>query len=246
MEWYVVIKTINGHRYRYRQKTWREGDRVRTRSEYIGPADGPTSARPTPVAAKIVPTIPAPSMGETVGASLNALLGRQSKDWDHAWSARRRGPSLVKRNAKVDKTLRALQILYTHSISGAYYSPLEDVVNIPPTRCFFDTEKQTAAQAFYVVLFHELVHWTGRGKRLDRLASGGRGEAYAREELVAELGAVTLMKHFGLDVGDAGRHARYFQSWLERAGNRERALEHAAREAERSVRYILERGRVRA
>ncbi len=37
MEWYVVVKTINGKRYRYRQKTWREGKRVRTRSEYLGP-----------------------------------------------------------------------------------------------------------------------------------------------------------------------------------------------------------------
>jgi hypothetical protein len=36
MEWYIVIKTINGIPYRYRQKTWREGKRVRTRSEYIG------------------------------------------------------------------------------------------------------------------------------------------------------------------------------------------------------------------
>lgn len=35
MQWYTVIKTINGRRYRYRQKTWREGGRVRTRSEYI-------------------------------------------------------------------------------------------------------------------------------------------------------------------------------------------------------------------
>lgn len=37
--WYIVIKTINGCRYRYRQKTWRDGSKVRTRSEYLGPAD---------------------------------------------------------------------------------------------------------------------------------------------------------------------------------------------------------------
>jgi hypothetical protein len=40
MDWYIVIKTIKGRRYRYRQKTWREGGRVRTRSEYIGPVNG--------------------------------------------------------------------------------------------------------------------------------------------------------------------------------------------------------------
>jgi hypothetical protein len=37
MDWYVVIKTIKGHRYRYRQQTWRSGKRVYTRSEYLSP-----------------------------------------------------------------------------------------------------------------------------------------------------------------------------------------------------------------
>jgi hypothetical protein len=37
MSWYIVIKTIKGRRYRYRQRTWREGGRMRTKSEYIGP-----------------------------------------------------------------------------------------------------------------------------------------------------------------------------------------------------------------
>lgn len=37
MDWYIVIKTIKGRRYRYRQQTWRNGRRVRTRSEYISP-----------------------------------------------------------------------------------------------------------------------------------------------------------------------------------------------------------------
>jgi hypothetical protein len=46
MDWYIVIKMINGCRYRYRQKTWRENGRVRTRSEYIGPAgDAVSEAR---------------------------------------------------------------------------------------------------------------------------------------------------------------------------------------------------------
>lgn len=39
MDWYVVVKRIKGRAYYYRQKTWRQSGRVRTRSEYIGPAD---------------------------------------------------------------------------------------------------------------------------------------------------------------------------------------------------------------
>ena len=37
MDWYIVIKTINGHRYRYRQRTQRHGTCVRTQSEYLSP-----------------------------------------------------------------------------------------------------------------------------------------------------------------------------------------------------------------
>ena len=38
MEWYRVVKTINGRRYIYEQKTYRQGKQVRTLNRYIGPA----------------------------------------------------------------------------------------------------------------------------------------------------------------------------------------------------------------
>src|SRR3977135_3276445 len=34
---YIVIKTIRGRQYRYEQRSWREGKRVRTKSRYLGP-----------------------------------------------------------------------------------------------------------------------------------------------------------------------------------------------------------------
>jgi len=37
---YTVIKTIKGRRYRYEQRTWREGKHIRTQSDYIGPVGG--------------------------------------------------------------------------------------------------------------------------------------------------------------------------------------------------------------
>ena len=36
MGWSRVYKTINGHRYVYEQRTWREGGRVRTDGFYVG------------------------------------------------------------------------------------------------------------------------------------------------------------------------------------------------------------------
>ncbi len=37
MSWYFVTKSINGRRYRYRQRTWRESGSVRTESHCLGP-----------------------------------------------------------------------------------------------------------------------------------------------------------------------------------------------------------------
>lgn len=50
MGWYVVIKTINGHRYFYKQRTWREGKHVRTENVYLGPTgdSGRKSSRRSP------------------------------------------------------------------------------------------------------------------------------------------------------------------------------------------------------
>jgi hypothetical protein len=38
-DWYPTIKTIKGRPYLYRQRTWREGGRVRSQSQYVGPID---------------------------------------------------------------------------------------------------------------------------------------------------------------------------------------------------------------
>lgn len=39
---YIVIKTIKGKQYQYRQRSYREGGRVRTESIYMGPVGGGT------------------------------------------------------------------------------------------------------------------------------------------------------------------------------------------------------------
>ena len=38
MQWYEVTKTIKGRKYRYRQRTYRVGGKVKTESHYLGPA----------------------------------------------------------------------------------------------------------------------------------------------------------------------------------------------------------------
>ena len=41
MEWYQVTKTIKGRKYLYWQKTYRQGDSVKTLNKYIGPGANP-------------------------------------------------------------------------------------------------------------------------------------------------------------------------------------------------------------
>jgi hypothetical protein len=63
---------------------------------------------------------------------------------------------------------------------AAFYSPALDAIRVPPQSAFFQQID------YYRTCFHELGHWTGHPKRLNRDLSGRFGsDAYAREELVA-------------------------------------------------------------
>jgi antirestriction protein ArdC len=70
---------------------------------------------------------------------------------------------------------------------------------MPEKRLFFATESGNAGQNWYATLLHELVHWSGAEHRLARTFGKRFGdEAYAMEELVAELGAAFLCADLGL------------------------------------------------
>jgi antirestriction protein ArdC len=88
------------------------------------------------------------------------------------------------------------------------YSPSLDRVMMPPIEAF------VSPLAYYATLAHELVHWTGHSSRLDReLSSRFGSNAYAVEELIAELGAAFTCHSYGVDVADRPDHAQYLSSW---------------------------------
>jgi hypothetical protein len=245
MDWYIVVKTINGRRYRYRQKTWRENGRVRTRSEYLGRAgDAQTGAVEDPVhpATPSVQHVPQKLVDRVFDTLRN---GEPSPVWDHQFDEADAGavPSKVSHDARADAIIAALALSMTHLADGAYFNPASEEVNIPPEECFFDTDRQSAGQAYYMVIFHEVVHWTKGPGRLRRATGNFYGsDGYAREELVAELAAAILAEHLGIGIGDEKRHSKYFQTWLSRTRDQETSLRHARREAVRAVRFILKRG----
>jgi antirestriction protein ArdC len=95
----------------------------------------------------------------------------------------------------------------------ACYLPVPDRIQLPDRTAFH------SAGALYATWAHEAIHSTGHSSRLARDLSGGMGEggnggrAYAREELVAELGAVLLGDR--LEIGSAmGNHAAYLGHWV--------------------------------
>lgn len=116
----------------------------------------------------------------------------------------------------------------------AYYRPSQDIVVMPRFEHFHSPE------AYYAVLFHELTHWTGAKHRLDRefAARGADKETYAKEELVAELGAAFLAAEFGIESETRDDHTTYIASWLKALKNDKRLIVRAASLASKAADYL--------
>jgi antirestriction protein ArdC len=117
----------------------------------------------------------------------------------------------------------------------ALYRPSTDEIHMPE-RGRFSSEIE-----FYSVALHELTHWTGAGHRLARDFSGRFGtQAYAFEELVAELGSAFLNADLGFSAATIPNHAGYIEAWLKVLKNDKRAIFTAASQASKAHRYIMD------
>ncbi len=118
--------------------------------------------------------------------------------------------------------------------SKASYTQATDKIQMPPFESF------ESAASYYAILAHELTHWTKHPKRLDRdLGRKTYGdEGYAKEELVAELGACFLAADLGFEPLPEEKHAAYMQSWLKVLKDDKRFIFSAASHAQKAVEYI--------
>src|ERR1700742_314703 len=109
-----------------------------------------------------------------------------------------------------------------------------DHMQMPPFESFRD------AESYYIILAHEACHWTRHPARLDR--DFGRkqwgDEAYAREELVAELGSAFLAADLGLSPEPRADHASYLASWLKVLRGDKRFIVSAAAHASRAADFL--------
>jgi antirestriction protein ArdC/phage/plasmid primase-like uncharacterized protein len=142
--------------------------------------------------------------------------------------------------AEWERHQRAEAILATSGadlrhVSGdrAYYDLPADHI-VLPERTQFKT-----ADGYYETALHELSHWTGHASRLNRALEGKEfgSEAYAREELRAELASFMLGDRLGIGH-DPSRHASYVASWIKSLQEDPREIFKAAADAEKISGFI--------
>ncbi|KXB86059.1 hypothetical protein HMPREF3034_00007 [Prevotella sp. DNF00663] len=110
-------------------------------------------------------------------------------------------------------------IEYTKPSDGAYYQPKYDRIVVPMKSQFktgkTDDEIYKDGQEFYACLLHEMVHSTGIESRLNRQRGKRFGDKlYAKEELVAELGAARIGQALGFDKRILDNNAAYLDCWI--------------------------------
>ncbi len=138
------------------------------------------------------------------------------------------------RIARAETFLAATGAQVVHGGDMACYDVVLDRIRLPVFGTF------ASAHDYYATRGHETVHWTRHPSRLDR--DFGRkafgDEGYAREELVAELGAAFLCAELGVDLRPRADHAAYIGSWLKVLAGDKRAIFTAAAHAQKAVDYL--------
>ena len=136
------------------------------------------------------------------------------------------------RNAHCEAWFDRLGADVRHGGDRAYYSLSLDHIQMPPFAAFENAER------YYSVRAHESTHWTGAEGRMGREYGGRGSEQYAKEELIAELGAAFLCASLGLSSEPRADHSAYIAHWLTALREDNRAIVVAATAARRAVDYM--------
>ena len=136
------------------------------------------------------------------------------------------------RETLADEFITATNADFREGAGRPCYVPSQDFITVPSFADFHSMPD------YYAAAFHELTHWTGHKTRLDRDLKGRFDQdAYAAEELIAELGAAFLCAEFGFD-NTADSHASYLANWLALLKADKRAIFTAASKAQAAADYL--------
>ena len=146
---------------------------------------------------------------------------------------------------KADQILEANKVPIRH-VAGdrAYYNMKRDEIVLP------EREQFASANNYYQTALHEVGHSTGHPDRMNRatltegVKAGFGSEAYAKEELRAEISAMMTGERVGVGH-DPSRGAAYVESWVKALKEDPREIRRAAADAQKISDYVLARGRER-
>lgn len=138
------------------------------------------------------------------------------------------------RDAELDALFERIPVALRQEGGQPYYQKALDQVVMPEFGRFHTGDD------YYSTLAHEFVHATGHRSRLNRPTLYQDGKAdYAREELVAELGAAFVSAAIGIKVHDREDHAAYLSHWLQALRADKRAIFTAATQAQAASDMLL-------
>lgn len=122
-----------------------------------------------------------------------------------------------------------------HGGNRAFYNPASDSITMP------NREQFKTAETYYATLAHEMIHSTGHKDRCPREFGKRFGDdAYAFEEMVAEMGSIQLGMETGLPT-QIDNHASYINNWLRVLKSDKKAIFTAAAKASQAVDFVMGR-----
>ena len=151
-----------------------------------------------------------------------------------------------KAHENAEAVIRASGVRINH-VAGdrAFYNLHTDKVTLPERGQF------PSASHYYQTALHELGHATGHESRLNRqslqegVKAGFGSEAYAKEELRAEISAMMTGQRVGVGH-DPSRGAAYVESWLKALQDDPREIYRASSEAQKMSDHLVAPMRERA
>lgn len=145
----------------------------------------------------------------------------------------------IQRIEQAETLVAAINADIRHGGTRAYYRPAGDYIQMPDEHLFKETANATRSEGYYATLFHELTHFSGVPKRLNRELGKRFGDhAYAMEELVAELGASFLCAELGIGQTLHVDSAAYLNHWIKAMREDNRVIFAAATKASEAATYL--------
>ena len=164
------------------------------------------------------------------GSQIEGIEPWEGSKKEYAWNPVEKAESIL--------TSASVPIIHDQR-DRAYYAINADEIHLPAKENFPD------APSYYDTALHELGHSTRHPTRLHRESGPFGSEAYAREELRAEIASWMVSVELGIPH-DTKNHASYVDNWQKVLKDDPFEIVRACRDAEKIMEYLMERERTLA